>query len=443
MAILTIAALVVGLAVVFAGTGQTVCPFADWHAFIVVFVGGLAATLAAFPACVFGRIPRLLWRAVTARHAAPAETIGRIVGMAETARRQGILALEHELPGDPFLRTGVVLAVDGAEPALIAGILGTELQSLQERHRQSRRLLETLARNWMVFAGIGVALVLVVGGEAGLPPLELVRQAASPLLQGLLLAGLFAWPLACRLGEVHEQEALAKRMAIEGVMAIQSGDNPRIVEHKLAVFLAPGQRPRGPAAPGPAAPPPPAPGPGNEEVAREVARFTQDHRALLLQELRSTAARVADETSRLQLGDLAGRFQREEIGVVALLAALSQEVRQELLLAMRHAPRPPVEDAAARADFDFGDFVGLTDREIQTLLREVDQRDLVIALKGAAEEVREKFLSNMSQRVRTFITEEIEYLHVHPVEVLETRARMVLQAHRLAQQGQVTLVARN
>ena len=91
--------------------------------------------------------------------------------------------------------------------------------------------------------------------------------------------------------------------------------------------------------------------------------------------------------------------------------------------------------------FAFDEMCRLTDREIQTLSREVDQKDLVIALKGASDELKNKILGNMSDRVRTFIIEEMG--HVGPmrlVEVEEVQLRILQQLWQLEEQGQVTIV---
>ena len=102
---------------------------------------------------------------------------------------------------------------------------------------------------------------------------------------------------------------------------------------------------------------------------------------------------------------------------------------------------PEVAESVRNLMFVFNDIGRLTDREIQTLMREVDQKDLVIALKTATEELRDKILGNMSERVRTFITEEMEFLGPMRVsEVEEVQLRIVQQVRQLEEQGQVTIV---
>ena len=90
--------------------------------------------------------------------------------------------------------------------------------------------------------------------------------------------------------------------------------------------------------------------------------------------------------------------------------------------------------------FVFDDISKLTDREIQTLMREVDQKDLVVALKSASEELKDKILGNMSERVRTFITGELEFQGPMRLSEVEEVQRIVQQVRQLEEQGQVSIV---
>ena len=116
------------------------------------------------------------------------------MGFAETARREGILALEpaaQEMK-DPFMATGIRLAVDGTEPELVQSILATELHFIDERHKQGQKLVKTLGVNWVIFGAVGALLVLVLRPGAAGTGLDLVSQASQPLLYGLLLTGLLS-----------------------------------------------------------------------------------------------------------------------------------------------------------------------------------------------------------------------------------------------------------
>ena len=104
------------------------------------------------------------------------------------------------------------------------------------------------------------------------------------------------------------------------------------------------------------------------------------------------------------------------------------------------AQDPEVAESVRNLMFVFDDIQKLTDREIQSVMKEVDQKDLVIALKSASDEMKEKILGNMSERVRTFITEEMEFQGpMRLSEVEEVQLRIVQMVRQLEEQGQVTI----
>jgi flagellar motor switch protein FliG len=105
------------------------------------------------------------------------------------------------------------------------------------------------------------------------------------------------------------------------------------------------------------------------------------------------------------------------------------------------AQDPEVAEAVRNLMFVFNDMVKLTDRELQIVLRKVDQKDLVIALKAARPEVAEKILGNMSERVRNFIIEEMNFLGpMRLSEVEEVQLRIVHTVRQLEGQGELTIV---
>ena len=430
-----------GFVVAVMGIGETVC-VCNWPSLIVVFFGGLAATTVAFPVVHLDEMFRVMWKAFFNKQTPPGKLIDQIVGMSETARREGILALEEKVKevDDPFLAGGVRLAVDGTEPALIMDILETELRFIEERHRRGQRLMRTLGWNWALFGVIGVVLLLISRADDVSTGIELVSQAVYPLFHAGLLAGLIGWPFARKLAEYSQQEALVKRMIIEGVMAIQSGDNPRIVEHKLSVFVAPRLRPSGEEKPKAA----PAPAPvADEGLEEKVAAFADEKRELVLRMVRETVQEhEGDEEQKTAVEEMVGKVERGEMELAALLAALDGSVLRSVMQKVKNPPPPLLaQTRALEAKFAFGDFVELTDGQIQMLLRQIDQKDMVIALKGASPEVREKFLGNMSERVRTFITEEIGLTRASAEEVFLTQVRIVAVVYRHAERGEIELPA--
>ena len=128
-------------------------------------------------------------------------------------------------------------------------------------------------------------------------------------------------------------------------------------------------------------------------------------------------------------------------GVVADILNLTGSSVEKNVLDQMDAQDPEVAESVRNLMFTFSDIGKLTDRELQILLREVDQKDLVIALKAADEELKDKILGNMSERVRTFISEEMEFLGpMRLSEVEEVQLRIVQQVRQLEEQGQVTIL---
>ena len=218
---------------------------------LLIVVGGTAgATLIANPLSDFIGAINVYKKAFIPSGTLPAELITKIVGFAETARREGILALESACEGeeDTFLSGGVRLAVDGTEPDLIMDILETELTFVEARHKTGVEFFSRCATMAPAFGMIGtlVGLVLMLGSmedPAAIGPSMAIALLTT--LYGSIIANVFFDPIAAKLSLYSAQELLSKRMIIEGIMSIQSGDNPRIVEHKLSVFLSPSNRPVG------------------------------------------------------------------------------------------------------------------------------------------------------------------------------------------------------
>jgi chemotaxis protein MotA len=174
----------------------------------------------------------------------PSELIKTLVGFAEIARRDGILALEEASKNldDEFMVKGLQLAVDGADPELISEIMRTELEHIEERHKGGRKMFESIAKFGPGFGMIGtlIGLICLLGNlsepEKVGPAMGL---AMITTLYGAIVCNFVFGPLAEKLEHRSKEEKLLKEIIIQGVMAIQSGDNPRIVEQKLEIFLEP------------------------------------------------------------------------------------------------------------------------------------------------------------------------------------------------------------
>lgn len=171
------------------------------------------------------------------------ELIDLFIHLSERARREGLLALENELEEveDPFIRKGILLAVDGIEPEVINDIMHAEINAMEERHYQGRSIIEKAGEYAPAWGMIGtlVGLVLMLGSlqdPATLGPNMAVALITT--LYGTVLANLVFIPMASKLEYKTEEEIFIKQIIIEGVIGVQSGQNPRILEEKLSAFLS-------------------------------------------------------------------------------------------------------------------------------------------------------------------------------------------------------------
>ena len=248
MDIATIVGFIAAITCLMVGIGSNLPSMIDPPSMIIVVGGTLAATLIANPLQEVIGLIGVIKCAILVNVPMPTEIIERIVGFAETARREGFLSLEAAIEegDDPFLSTGVRLAVDGTEPDLIMDILETELQFVEERHKQGQEIIANMGNAAPAFGMIGTLIGLVIMLKNMDDPAAIGPGMAIALLTtmyGAILANIIFGPISAKLKVYSSKEVLAKRMIIEGIMSIQSGDNPRIVEHKLSVFLSPKVRP--------------------------------------------------------------------------------------------------------------------------------------------------------------------------------------------------------
>ena len=170
--------------------------------------------------------------------------IKEMVSYAETARRDGVLALEtvsREAP-DPFLRRGLQLTIDGTDPDIIERILRIEIDAMNERHKHGKHLFHTLAKFGPGFGLMAtliaqVAMFRNLGGDATVIG-QALAIALTGTLYGCMLQNLVAGPIAEKLGLRSQEEAFAKEIILQGVLSIQAGNNPRVVEMQLLSFLS-------------------------------------------------------------------------------------------------------------------------------------------------------------------------------------------------------------
>jgi chemotaxis protein MotA len=170
--------------------------------------------------------------------------IKEMVSYAETARRDGVLALEtvaREAP-DPFLRRGLQLTIDGTDPEMIERIMRIEIEAMTERHKHGKHFWGMIAK---FGPGCGliaclVAQIAMFRNLAGDPAIigRALAGALAGTLYGALMQNIFAGPIAEKLGLRSKEEAFCKEIVLQGVLSIQAGNNPRVVEMQLLSFLS-------------------------------------------------------------------------------------------------------------------------------------------------------------------------------------------------------------
>jgi chemotaxis protein MotA len=177
----------------------------------------------------------------------PAAAIDTVVQLANTARKEGVLALEESASnmGDQFLKKGIMLIVDGTDPELVKGIMETELGYTEERHNGIAAFFENLATyapSWGMM-GTMIGLILMLGDLNDPDTLgPMMSIALITTFYGCILANFLFNPLASKLKDISKEEILFRTVMVEGMLSIQAGENPRIIEEKLKSFLAPALR---------------------------------------------------------------------------------------------------------------------------------------------------------------------------------------------------------
>lgn len=221
--------------------------FIDIPSIQIVVVGTIGAVFVAYPFSTVKSVPLLLKNAFNNPKDEPVEAIKTLVEFADQARREGILALEEKAQKleDPFLKKGIGLAVDGTEPELIRDILKTEMDYIEERHAVGAEMLEFAATLAPAMGMIGtlVGLILMLGNMSDVDSIgPNMAVALITTLYGSMMANAFCLPIANILKRNSNKEIMVKGMMLEGIMSLQTGDNPRIVQQKLAAFLDPASR---------------------------------------------------------------------------------------------------------------------------------------------------------------------------------------------------------
>jgi chemotaxis protein MotA len=236
-----------GLVILAMAAGGGVAWFLDGPSAMIVLGGTFGAALIHYRMSDMLGVFRVMKNAFFRRNTRPSEMIHLIVEMSRTARRDGLLSLESlaSRQRDPFLEKAVHLMVDGLDPEKVSGILETELDWLAERHRKGADVMTSMGHFAPAMGMMGTLIGLVqmlmkMNDPSAIGPSMAIALVTT--FYGLILANLVFLPIAGKLRTRSGEEMLVKQLIIQGVHAIQSGDNPRIVEQKLHAFIAPRER---------------------------------------------------------------------------------------------------------------------------------------------------------------------------------------------------------
>ncbi len=175
------------------------------------------------------------------------ETIQSIIGLSNVARKEGLLALEEAANNidDQFLKKGVLLIVDGTDPELVRNILETELNCIEDRHSSVIGFWDSLGAMGPAWGMIGT-LIGLINMLQQLADVSTIGPNMSVALvttfYGAMLANWICIPISTKLKAKNAGEIMIKELMVEGLLSIQAGENPRVIEEKLKSFLSPERR---------------------------------------------------------------------------------------------------------------------------------------------------------------------------------------------------------
>lgn len=227
--------------------GGSLASLLNIPAIILVFGGTFGVLAASFSMKEAMSVFKLMSVCMKDRPDNRVSLIRTIIAFSEKARREGLLVLEEDAKQleEPFLRKGVQLVVDGTDPELVKDILDTDLEAMETRHGMNEQIFRQAGGFAPTLGIIGTVLGLVHVLHNLDKPATLGPAIAGAFLAtffGVFTANIFWLPLANALKKRTEQEVEERTVIIEGVLSIQSGDNPRIVAEKLMSFLPPDMR---------------------------------------------------------------------------------------------------------------------------------------------------------------------------------------------------------
>ncbi len=210
---------------------------------IMVVGGTIAVILMAMPMDKLKNVPGWIKTFLFHKGQSPADVIKQMNDLAEKARREGILSLEGDVAKlkDPFLMSGLKMAIDGVASDSIESTLRLEVLAMQERHKAGKKFFDLIK-----VYGPGIALTATLIGQIGMfsalgGAIEVMGQmlavAVVATMYGTVMANCIAGPMGDRLALRSGEEILTREMVIQGILSIQAGDNPRVTTDRMLAFV--------------------------------------------------------------------------------------------------------------------------------------------------------------------------------------------------------------
>lgn len=249
MDLATIIGFVAGIGIIGYGmlSGGDLLAFWDPPSVVMTIGGGIVSTIICFSLEEFLNVAKVFPKVFFSKNTPPYDLIRALVDLSQKARREGLLALESagDTINDDFLKKAMELVVDGVEADIIRESLTLELDNMAIRHKTSVNIFKTLGTFFPAWGMIGTLVGLVILLKALDDPAKIGPAMAIAIITtfyGSVMANFVAIPIANKLSSKSDEEIRIKEMMIEGILGIQAGVNPRIMEHKLKTFLSPAQK---------------------------------------------------------------------------------------------------------------------------------------------------------------------------------------------------------
>ena len=248
MDLASIVGLVVALALMIYGMGlDQVGSFLHAPSALITFGGALGAILASNTIKSFLSGLKTFLLIFKSPKQSETETIKSIIELSNLARREGLLALEESANSldDEFMKKGIMLIVDGTDPELVRSILEAELVNVDSRHQENIGFWKNLGAMGPAWGMIGTLIGLILMLKDLSDPDSIgpnMSVALITTLYGSVLANWICSPVAAKLDKLNSLETMLKEVMIEGILSIQAGENPRVIEEKLKSFLSPKDR---------------------------------------------------------------------------------------------------------------------------------------------------------------------------------------------------------